>query len=352
MVTWQPIQDTTAELREGCAALENSLEQIFFEVDEMRQELVDRLQEVEQTRQRLDSREAAMGQELEESAQLRDELRCQASELTQAQDELARVRDELEQQRDGAFGDLERSRDELARIKEELEQQLSEATGALELVRDELAQATEALEQQQRELAAADDSELRDELESLRALLKTSQAELEGACEERDELRRTVEGGRADRVRLAELESELADARRQIAAADVAVAAETDSVADDCAATMNIEQMAAFEKEREALEAELELVRGHAAELNETVVEQQRAMNSQKTEFGGELQQLRRLVEQQAELFADRATDHPEVPVPLSEQDSTPASDPVVNSVMAQFAKLQKDVAQRRQQRK
>ena len=41
-----------------------------------------------------------------------------------------------------------------------------------------------------------------------------------------------------------------------------------------------------------------------------------------------------------------------EPPRPASTSDSTPASDPVVSSVMAQFAKLQKDVAQRRNKKK
>jgi hypothetical protein len=75
---------------------------------------------------------------------------------------------------------------------------------------------------------------------------------------------------------------------------------------------------------------------------------------AQKTELGTELQQLRKLVEKQADLIVDRAI------VPgreMAEPAASPAavltqpSDPVVNSVMAQFAKLQKDVAQRRRRK-
>jgi hypothetical protein len=52
-------------------------------------------------------------------------------------------------------------------------------------------------------------------------------------------------------------------------------------------------------------------------------------------------------------LIADRASDADvacrPTPEPASEQAQP--SDPVVNSVMAQFAKLQKDVAQRRRRK-
>jgi SMC interacting uncharacterized protein involved in chromosome segregation len=118
--------------------------------------------------------------------------------------------------------------------------------------------------------------------------------------------------------------------------------------------TVSVEQLTALEREREALEVELELVRSRAAELNETVVEQQREIAEQKSELSTELQQLRRLVEKQADLIADRATPsegeaaRPAEPAP----EVTQPNDPVVNSVMAQFAKLQKDVAQRRRHRR
>jgi SMC interacting uncharacterized protein involved in chromosome segregation len=123
-------------------------------------------------------------------------------------------------------------------------------------------------------------------------------------------------------------------------------------VAGEHVVTISQQQLSELQREREALESELELVRNRAAELNETVVEQQRAINEQKTELSTELQQLRRLVEKQADLFADRVEDRKRPAAQGREEPSeATAADPVVTSVMAQFAKLQRDVAQRRRQK-
>ena len=145
-------------------------------------------------------------------------------------------------------------------------------------------------------------------------------------------------------MRRAELEQEL-DATRQRLAEAAAPPPER-MIPDGCAVTISREELSALEREREALEAELELVRNRAAELNETVAEQQRAITDQKTELSTELQQLRLLVEKQADLFATRVEER-ERAAPAAEpetKEQPPAADPVVNSVMAQFAKLQRDV--------
>ncbi len=121
----------------------------------------------------------------------------------------------------------------------------------------------------------------------------------------------------------------------------------------DVALTVSAEQLSALEQERAALESELEVVRSRAAELNETVTLQQREIAEQKTELSSELQQLRRLMEKQTDLIADRATDANRITSPVEQltPEKTQPNDPVVNSVMAQFAKLQKDVAQRRRRK-
>lgn len=115
-----------------------------------------------------------------------------------------------------------------------------------------------------------------------------------------------------------------------------------------------------LQQERHALETELELVRGRAAELYDALVQQKRALDDYRQETSGELKQLRRIVEKQAELLAEGSTGgatsaaHRESG--NTEEDDEPAvheapADPVVSSVMAQFAKLQKEVAERRKQR-
>ena len=123
-----------------------------------------------------------------------------------------------------------------------------------------------------------------------------------------------------------------------------------------------------MEKERAELEAELELVRTRAQELQETVAQQKRELADSRDELQAEMKLLRQLVEQQSDLLAGGGGEerrdsltltHPNTrpgpamtlvrPQPAHVDEAPSGSDPVVSSVMAQFARLQKDVAQRRQ---
>ena len=108
--------------------------------------------------------------------------------------------------------------------------------------------------------------------------------------------------------------------------------------------------------ERAALEAELEMVRGRAAELYDSLAQERRTVAEQRNEAANELKQLRRIVEKQAELLGERpAGGHATVAREVAKPDregNDQAADPVINSVMQQFAKLQKEVAERRKHRK
>jgi hypothetical protein len=115
-----------------------------------------------------------------------------------------------------------------------------------------------------------------------------------------------------------------------------------------------------LELERAALVVELEQVRARAAELHETLLEQQQEHAEQNTLLAGEIQSLRQWIERNTELrdTAPRDAAPREIPVELPENDAVsagaaPASggDPVVSSVMAQFAQLQRDVAKRRKRK-
>jgi hypothetical protein len=111
-----------------------------------------------------------------------------------------------------------------------------------------------------------------------------------------------------------------------------------------------------LELERAALVVELEQVRARAAELHETLLEQQQEHAEHNARLAGEIQSLRQWIERNAEL---RDSSPREIPVELSENDlaasgvaaSASGGDPVVSSVMAQFAQLQRDVAKRRKRK-
>ena len=129
------------------------------------------------------------------------------------------------------------------------------------------------------------------------------------------------------------------------------------------------QELDALRQERLELETELELVRARSAELQETVSRQKRELAAQRAEVNEELKELRTLIAEQGELFAHHEPGAAEPAVrhePAAENHSSPAAsgpvaaheqpaakpaDPVVNSVMAQFAKLQRDIAQRRKKK-
>ncbi len=125
------------------------------------------------------------------------------------------------------------------------------------------------------------------------------------------------------------------------------------------------EELAVAIRERAALEAELEAVRNRAAELSETLEAERRQSAEQRAAWTSELQRLRHLLEtwvwkQQADEDPTPATVplvHPGAgrPTTLASAPEMPGSppsqektDPVLDSVMAQFDLLQRDAARRR----
>jgi SMC interacting uncharacterized protein involved in chromosome segregation len=127
----------------------------------------------------------------------------------------------------------------------------------------------------------------------------------------------------------------------------------------------DIAELDALRTERLELESELELVRARSAALQETVALQKRELAAQRVSVTEELQELRGLLAEQTRMLAQREPSLAAAPAPAeqprSERESSPELilddtcskhlDPVVNSVMAQFAKLQKDISQRRKKK-
>jgi SMC interacting uncharacterized protein involved in chromosome segregation len=174
---------------------------------------------------------------------------------------------------------------------------------------------------------------------------------------------------------------ELADLRNQQTAA-LQQAAESERSGDQ--ALLN--KVAELESDRQALEEELENIRTRAVDMAQTIADQKRQMSEDQTQWMGEFQQLRRILDKQtkwikeqtgradgagrsAPASVERAFDldldvvgesAPAVPAggapTASPGLATPQraganpSDPVIGSVLSQFEFLQKDVARRRKQ--
>jgi hypothetical protein len=139
------------------------------------------------------------------------------------------------------------------------------------------------------------------------------------------------------------------------------------------------ERMAEAEQERQALEEELETVRQRCEELAGTVAEQKRQIAEERAEWTAEFRQLRKILDKQSQILAQRMDNHaqaPPVAAPAAAACAAPNGsngangagaanganganganvmaarggiDPVLGSVMTQFQLLQKDAARRR----
>jgi chromosome segregation ATPase len=291
IASWQPLQDTVSEFRTECSDLETVVDGLFDEVDRLRDELASRITEVTEQQQRLLNREDQLDGQRDETSRLTHQLEQREARLEETLAELREAQEQLAAQQQL---DTDAASDQQTQWQQRIDELLQEQSGL-----------RRQLDQSQADLTRLADTEA--ELSKTRQLLHDARAQLD---EQRQAISVTHQGGPADDV------------------GDLL-------------------------QERDALEAELELVRGQAAELNETISEQKHQLDHQQSAITGEVDQLRRLVEKQAELIAERAlsAEPAAARTPTPPPSESAPDDPVVTAVMAQIAKLQRDVAQRRRRK-
>lgn len=324
----RPLQQTAAEFRHECQALDQLSETLLAETEQLRQELDLRAGELEEGRRRLAERGRQLAEQRKETGRLTHLLEQQDSHLSEALTQLKGLREQIDRERDEA--------------RQREEQQVA------------------SLDQRLREAEAQRD-EFRHQLQVLQATAGTGGGSGESLAPLLAELSDLRRQSAETHAHLADTRAQVSEAIERTAAAAAAAAAQAAAaplsasdgtpLSGDGHARLN-----ELERERPELEAELELVRTRAAELQETVNTQRRELTEQRAEFASELRLLRELVEQNADRFS-RPADEPGELVCAGangrghvEPDDTPA-DPVISSVMAQFARLQKDVAQRRKKK-
>jgi DNA repair exonuclease SbcCD ATPase subunit len=317
----RPLEQTAAEFRHECAALDQMTETLLGEIEQLRQEVDRRAEELEEGRRRLAERGRQLADQRKETARLAQLMEQQDANLSEALAQLRALREQLDAERNEA-----RLREDTRVIA--LEHRLSDA-------------------ESQRE-------ELRHQLQILQA---SSAANTGGS----DALAPLLAELGDLRRQFSETQSELAQARLQLTAAlergpasyspAGAATADGEAVSPESQARLND-----LERERLELESELELVRTRATELQETVNSQRRELTEQRAELSSELRALREMVERSPPSAGRIHTEAPEpVRVASIARDQAtaeePPPDPVISSVMAQFARLQKDVAQRRKKK-
>jgi hypothetical protein len=181
-----------------------------------------------------------------------------------------------------------------------------------------------------------------------------------------------------------DVESRLADQSRQLQEQRQELIAEQQQLA---ARPLELDaalqtKAAELERDRLALEEELENVRTRAVGMAQTISEQKRQMADEHAQWAAELRQLRRILDKQATWIAQQsesgsfqwvpgsygvsgtpiahsANGMPPQNYPLNirppeaehrHRETAGSADPVLGSVLSQFELLQKDVARRRNQ--
>ena len=289
----QIIAETLERLRGERGDMEQFLESVLTSLEDVGTRLMQRQGKLAEHEARLHEREEQLAQRQAESEQLRELLQSQVARLEAMSGDVQTLREELNTK--VVAGDGAQESGHLQGVVQRLEEQRDDLKQRLDVCREELARRNDATEQ-----------------------LAKSQVQLASAREEILDLREKFEQQR---------ESGEVDIDKQ--------------------------------RERVALETELEMVRRRAAELSETLAEQKDQMSHQQAMWSAELNHLRHLMDahngawinQAAEEQAPSAQQHEEQPA-ASESKPAAGGDPVVDSIMQQFAKLQQDVAHRRKRAK
>jgi len=186
---------------------------------------------------------------------------------------------------------------------------------------------------------------------SVAAVQQDRQAQqlLEEVRQERLEWRDSQEAVHSQSEQLAAIVAELADVRSELTRELAAGGADHEQVEQELEEARR--EQARLEQQQTILESELESVRNRAGELAESLAEQKRLEAKQQTEWSDEFKRVRFLLEsiswrlaQGVPAAAGESQPHQQA----GANSSAAAGDPVLDSVMAQFEMLQKDLAKRR----
>lgn len=198
-------------------------------------------------------------------------------------------------------------------------------------------------------------------------------AQLQQQLSELQQAAPSIQSDPADQQRIAELEQQLS-AARSASSGDTDLLAQVEQLRRELAATKlellkrdqaeaeetDNEDFDSLKQRNEVLEGELHQVRGHAMRLTETIDQQRKEMNQQKSSWSEEMQAMRSLLERrmapaatQTQSFADTSVISDTATISRDELEiRANNNNTVVDSVMAQFAKLQRDVNKRRNQQR
>lgn len=242
---------------------------------------------------------------------------------------------------------LSRLSSSLAELRDELTRVQSQATSTASETQNELLSRLDALAESSRPAAA--ESPLLAEI--LQKLGETRQS-LESVRQQGAEQAQTHESiVAALRAEIEQLRSALQEAPRSAgpSATDEAIASLRAELEAQRQTSEDARQQAQRqETERALLEAELDRVRTQAAQWRLQHEEETAHHHEEEQRWHEELQDLRQLIRQAAASMGAASPAEMVTPASVKSADAPEPSDAVANSLLAQFAKLQKDSARRR----
>lgn len=278
-----------------------------------------------------------------------------------------------------ALGQLKAHNQGLEQFIEELVAELGRLAGEFERCSHEASQAAaqQAVEAQSAAQSSAELDQLRQTIAQREQSLAAAEAQLAATRAEVEQWKSQNGSAAADLSRIAEIElrnaeleqqlreslaaqRELEESRGEIAHLKQQLAAVKIELLD---AQQQFERGVSFgeghdEDELVELEDELARVRSRAAELTATVDRQQREIAAERAEWSTELKSMRSLLERQSGTLPSRAVAVDEslsstsVGTNTVVRETAPprslGTEKVVDSVLAQFAKLQRDINRRR----
>lgn len=345
------LQKTVAELCAGHERLEEFLRAMFGELGCLADEMarhgrwIDSNRSEQETHRsenehRLGRERQALETAFERIQQLTDRLETSTVASAGGTDHFQKLLENMEAERASFCASLETS-------AAQSEERLSRERVGLEAVFDRIEKLSERLGESSGNPASG--------YEPLQEMIA-------GLRQEREAWRTAQSSGASTSADIVRMADDLAATRRELAEAREELKSQRgllsqvslphDSAADsDIRSRMDrIEQESfAWAQERAALETELDAVRNRAAELADTLDNERQRASSERKDWAEELRQMRQSLQSLGQRGAVAspvaATPIPIAPEPAELED---AQDPVLDSVMAQFEILQKDLARRR----
>lgn len=330
------------------AALRSQLEAAQAQIEHLSSSMAGDDERVRKVLEEANQERTALRKQLEASQGQVEQLAAVTSELVGAQTQLAKAQTKLA----GAQTELTTSHSELAA-----------AHSDLAAARAELADAREEIVRQQSQIESAGmgsaeaESQLRETLRrteedraNLRDQLETARKEPSGegpSAEDQRALQAELAQAREESGRQAERIESL---RAEVASAQ---SVPTSGREDDALREQLQQERTAFAHERNGLESELETIRNRAADLTELIETQKREMATERAGWTDEFKRLRHMLENrlQSQPAPSNRISHADDPQPQAPETAPTqpgAGDPVLDSVMAQFEMLQKDLIRRR----